>query len=94
MIKVFPSLPDKKFSKQQFNLSALLNFTHVVCYLKGSPVKARIKNLFSNELFVLLMNGVFGYTAFTAVIIVTLQLPPEAILDSGLREILMIFEGD
>jgi len=57
-------------------------------------VKQRFKKLLSNELFILLMNGVFGYTAFTAVVIVTLQVPPEAILDSGLREILMIFEGD
>jgi len=57
-------------------------------------VKQQFKKLLSNELFILLMNGVFGYTAFTAVVIVTLQVPPEAILDSGLREILMIFEGD
>jgi len=41
----------------------------------------------------MLLNGVFAYTAFTAVIIMTLQIPPEAILDSGLQEIILVFEG-
>ncbi len=57
-------------------------------------MKARFKKLLENELFLFLMNGVIGYTAFTAVIIVTLQVPPEVILDSGLKEIIMVFEGD
>ena len=56
-------------------------------------MEQKIHNLFSNRLFQLLMNGVFAYTAFTAVIIAVLQVPPEVILDSGLREILMVFEG-
>lgn len=50
-------------------------------------------NLANNPLLQMLLSGVFAYTAFTAMIIATLQTPPEIILDSGLREILMIFEG-
>lgn len=57
-------------------------------------MKACVKKLFENDLFLFLMNGVIGYTAFTAVIIVTLQVPPDVILDSGLQEIIMVFEGD
>lgn len=56
-------------------------------------MKALAKNLMANELFVLLMHGTLAYTAMTAVIIITLQIPPEAILDTDLREIIMIFEG-
>lgn len=41
----------------------------------------------------MLMIGVFSYTAFTAVIISVMQTPPEAILNSGLQEILLVFEG-
>lgn len=56
-------------------------------------MKNTFKAALRNPLFFMLMNGVFGYTAMTAVIIAVLQVPPEAILDSGLKEILMIFEG-
>jgi hypothetical protein len=56
-------------------------------------VKKLFNNLLQNDLFVFLMIGVFAYTAFTAVILAVLQVPPEAILDSGLKEILLVFEG-
>jgi hypothetical protein len=56
-------------------------------------MKARVHSLLHNELFVLLFNGTIAYTALTAIIISTLQVPPEAILDSGLQEILLVFEG-
>lgn len=56
-------------------------------------MKARIEKLFQDELFILAMNGTFAYIAYTAVILATLQVPPDAILDSGLKEILLIFEG-
>ena len=56
-------------------------------------MKKRLSKLRKNELFWILMNGVLGYTALNAVIIFTLNVPPEAILDSGLREILLVFEG-
>lgn len=56
-------------------------------------MKKRLIRLMKNELFLLLMNGVIAYTAMTAVIIATLNVPPEAILDSGLREIVLVFEG-
>lgn len=54
---------------------------------------AKFRKLLNNELFAFLMNGVIGYTAFNVVIIYTLQVPPEVILDSGLKEILLVFEG-
>jgi hypothetical protein len=41
----------------------------------------------------MLMVGVVSYTAFVAVILATLQVPPEAILHSGLREVILVFEG-
>jgi len=55
-------------------------------------MRARIRKLFKNELFLLLLNGVFAYVALTALIIATLQVPPDAILDSGLDEIIKVFE--
>ena len=56
-------------------------------------MKKRLKSLLENDLFLLLMNGVLAHTAFTAVMIFTLNVPPEAILESGLQEILLVFEG-
>lgn len=55
-------------------------------------MKAKLYSLFHNDLFKVLMNAVFAHTAFTMVILATLQVPPEAILDSNLREVLAIFE--
>jgi len=55
-------------------------------------MKSIAEKLLGNELFVLLMNGVFAYTAFTAIIIAVLQVPPDAILDSGLDQIVLVFE--
>lgn len=55
-------------------------------------MKAWFRKLLENDLFLLLINGVIMYTAFTAIVIATLQVPPEAILDSGLKEILLVFE--
>ncbi len=56
-------------------------------------MKKLVNSLLQNDLFALLMFGVFGYIAFTAVVIAVLQVPPEALLDSGLKEILLVFEG-
>ncbi len=56
-------------------------------------MKEKIKALLNNELLHVLLFGVFSYTCFVAVILATLQVPPDAILDSNLKEILMIFEG-
>lgn len=56
-------------------------------------MKSRIAKLFQDELFVMAMNATLGYIAMTAVILYTLQVPPEDILDSGLEEILLVFEG-
>ena len=56
-------------------------------------MKNRIQILAQNPLLQMLMIGVFSYTAFTAVIMAVMQTPPEAILNSGLQEILLVFEG-
>lgn len=60
-------------------------------------MRQRMKQYFArlqrNDLFLLLMFGVFAYTAFTAVVLAVLQVPPETILDSGLKQILLVFEG-
>ena len=56
-------------------------------------VKKSFKNLMRNELFLLLMYSVFGYIAFSAIVIAVLQVPSDAILNSGLKEILLVFEG-
>jgi len=57
-------------------------------------MKERINTLFKNELLRVLMQGVFAYIAMMAVIIVTLQTPPEAILDTNMAQVVMIFDED
>lgn len=56
-------------------------------------MKEKIRQFLRNETLQVLMFGVFSYTCFTAVILATLEIPPEAVLDSGLQEIIMVFEG-
>ncbi len=58
-----------------------------------ATMKKLIDSLLRNDLFLILIYGVFAYITFTAVIIAVLQVPSEAILDSGLKEILLVFEG-
>lgn len=53
----------------------------------------KVQALFQNDLLQAMLIGVFSYTCFTAVILATLEIPPEAILESGLKEILLVFEG-
>lgn len=55
-------------------------------------MKQRIQTLANAPLLQMLMVSVFAYTAFAAVILATLQTPPDALLDSGLQEVLMVFE--
>ncbi len=55
-------------------------------------VKAAAVKLLKNDLFLMLMQGVFMYIALFAIIIVTLKIPPDDILDSGLDEIILVFE--
>ena len=55
-------------------------------------MKAVASNLLKNKFFLLLLQGVFVYIAFYAVIIATLNIPPDAILDSNLREVVLVFE--
>jgi len=56
-------------------------------------VKKLFNYLVRNDLFLFLMYSVFGYIAFSAIVIAVLQVPSEAILNSGLKEILLVFEG-
>ena len=55
-------------------------------------MKRLIQGLLQNDLFTMLMSGVVAYTAMSAVIIAVLQVPPEAVLDSGLDQIILAFE--
>ena len=55
-------------------------------------MKAYAVKIWHNPLFGLLMQGTLGYIAMTILIIGTLQVPPDAILDSSLRDIITIFE--
>jgi flagellar biosynthesis/type III secretory pathway M-ring protein FliF/YscJ len=59
---------------------------------RGDAMKQTLQKLLENRLFLLLINGTVGYMAFIAVIITVLQVPPEALLDSNLKEVLLVFE--
>jgi len=56
-------------------------------------MKEKIRELLKNDVLQMMLFGVFSYMCFIAVILTTLELPPEAILDSGLQEIILVFEG-
>ncbi|MDH5444252.1 MAG: hypothetical protein OEY52_01775 [Gammaproteobacteria bacterium] len=55
-------------------------------------MKDYLMEIFSSELFSLMINASIIHTIFSAAIMATLQVPPDTILESGLREILMVFE--
>ena len=57
-------------------------------------MKEKLDTLFSNELLRVFMQGVFAYVALMAVIIVTLQTPPEAIMETNMVQVAMIFDED
>ena len=61
--------------------------------LGGVPMKEKIRELLKNDVLQAMLFGVFSYMCFIAVILTTLEIPPEAILDSGLQEIILVFEG-
>jgi hypothetical protein len=54
---------------------------------------SKLEKLFKNNLFLVLMTVVFLDTIFFAVVVSTIQVPPDAILDSGLHEVISVFEG-
>ena len=56
-------------------------------------MKDKIRDLLKNDILQAMLFGVFSYICFIAVILATLEIPPDAILDSGLQEIIMVFEG-
>ena len=53
----------------------------------------KLKKLFQNELLLLLLNGVIMHTVFVAVVLIVYQGAPEVLVDSGLSEIIEVFEG-
>jgi len=55
-------------------------------------MKKLMHGVMQNELFIMLISAVFAHMAMMAVIISVLQVPPEAILDSGLDQVLLVFE--
>lgn len=55
-------------------------------------MKQKFKAILNNDVFVLLMSGVIMHTAFVAVVLSVMQIPPESLLDSNLKEVLFIFE--
>ena len=56
-------------------------------------MKKKLSNLLKNPILHMMLSGLIVYLCFIAVILATLQIPPDAILDSGLDEILLVFEG-
>lgn len=54
----------------------------------------KLKNLFKNELLILLLNAVIMHTVFVAVVLSVYQGAPEVLADSGLQVILEVFEGE
>lgn len=55
-------------------------------------MKQKIEKLLQNGLLLFLLNVVLMQTAFIAVVMYTMQAPPDAILDSGLDQVLLVFE--
>lgn len=55
-------------------------------------MKTIFQKLLQNEWFMLLMNATIAQTALFAMIMATLQIPPESILNSGLDQVILVFE--
>ena len=55
-------------------------------------MKKLMHGLLQNELFIMLISASVAHMAMMAVIISVLQVPSEAILDSGLDQVLLVFE--
>lgn len=55
-------------------------------------MKDYLMEIFSSELFSILINASIIHTVFNMAIMATLQVPPDSILESGLREIIMVFD--
>ena len=54
----------------------------------------KLKNLFKNQLLILLLNAVIMHTAFVAVVLSVYQGAPEVLADSDLKIVLEVFEGE
>lgn len=49
--------------------------------------------IFTSDTLKLMLGGIILYISFIGTILATIHIPPEAILDSGLQEIILVFEG-
>ncbi len=56
-------------------------------------MKRLLSSVFGNEIFHLFINMMIAETVILAVVLSVLQEPPEMILATGLKEIILIFEG-
>lgn len=56
-------------------------------------MKEKVATLLRNPLLHMALGALMVYMAYVGVLLSTLQIPPEAVLDSGLQEILLVFEG-
>ena len=54
----------------------------------------KLKNLFKNQLLILLLNAVIMHTVFVAVVLSVYQGAPEVLADSDLKIVLEVFEGE
>jgi len=59
---------------------------------QGAIMKAYAFKIWKNPLFSLFMQGTLAYLVMVVMIIGTLEIPPDAILDSSLRDIISVFE--
>ena len=57
-------------------------------------MKKKLKKIIKDPLFIMLLNASIAHTVFMAVVMVYIQVPSDDILDSDLKEIIMVFEGD
>lgn len=56
-------------------------------------MKHLFNKLLNHPLLKPVLGGLIAYLCFVIVILATLQVPPEVILESGLREVILVFEG-
>ena len=57
-------------------------------------MKSKLHNLLHDELLRVFLQGVFAYIAMMAVILATVQIPPDAIRDTNMVQVLYIFDED
>ena len=56
-------------------------------------LKHQLKKIFQLELLIVLLGAVFLEVVFLVMVMSTISVPDNAVLDSGLQEVLRVFEG-